>query len=84
MSEPDFLGIALAIELGGFEGADGHAAAEDGDGLSVIEGIFDNQPAADAEETDDRGDEYQQAEDAAGVPDVNARRRVGGRETVLN
>jgi hypothetical protein len=49
----------------------------------VIEGIFNNQPAAHAEETDDRGDEYQQAEDAAGVPDVNARRRVGGRETIL-
>jgi len=36
MCEPDFRSVASAIKFGCFQDAKGHAAAEDGDGLSVV------------------------------------------------
>ena len=61
MREPDFLGVASAIKFGCFQDAKGHPAAEDGDGLSVVERIFNNEPAAHVKETENNGDQKEKA-----------------------
>jgi len=42
--------IALVVKAGGFEGAGGHAAAEDGDGGGFLRRIFVVEPAAQIQE----------------------------------
>jgi hypothetical protein len=83
MREPDFRGVASAINFGGFEDAKRHAAAEDGDGLSVIEGIFDDEPAANVKETKNKSEQEQEAQ-ATGMPRVAAARRDNrGRKIIM-
>jgi len=50
IGEPDLRGVALVVKAGRFEGAGGHAAAEDGDGGSFLRGIFAVEPAAKVQE----------------------------------
>jgi len=82
MREPDFRGVASAINFGGFEDAKGHTSAEDSDGLSVIERIFDDEPAADVEETKNKSEQEQKAQ-ATGMPRVPAARRDNGGHKII-
>ena len=50
IGEPDLRGVALVVKARGFEGAGGHAAAEDGDGGGFLGRILLVEPAAQIQE----------------------------------
>src|SRR5579862_4027529 len=52
VSKPDFFRVAVVIKLGGFHGAGGNVAAENGDGGGLAEGLLDDQPSANAKKGD--------------------------------
>ena len=81
MRQPDFRGVASAIKLGCFQDAQRHAATEDSDGLGVIKRIFNNEPAAHVKETENKGDQEQQAQ-ATGTAGIPARRYIRRRKTI--
>jgi hypothetical protein len=81
MSEPDFRGVASAIKFGSFQDAEGHTAAEYGDSLSVVEGVFDNEPAAQVKETKNKSDQEEKAK-STGTPSGAERRAIRGRKII--
>lgn len=62
-SKPNLGRVTGAEEAGGFEGAQGHASAENDDGARGLEGILDGEPAADEQQAGGKG---QNQNDGAG------------------
>ncbi len=61
--QPNFGRIPFAIQFRGFDSPQGHAPADDNDGLGFIKGVFHDEPAANAEEKD-HGTEQQEPDEA--------------------
>ena len=60
--QPDFRRVSRAVKPGRFHGAYGEASTEHGDGLGFFGRVFDDEPAADAENKDDGSEEERTAE----------------------
>src|SRR5437899_4452228 len=64
MSQPNFTGVTVAINRSGFEGTGRKVAAEHGDGVGFLQGIFPDQPVADGEHERESGGNREQSESA--------------------
>ena len=82
MGEPDFGCVTRAIKSGGFQDAQGHAAAQNDDGLSVVERIFHHEPAAQVKETENKSDQQQKAKRTGVAPVPSARCYIRGRKII--